>query len=277
MASLFSRLGFNFNTAKFGEASTLSEGANNTVNLISSSFPTFADWQKSDLSAGSPARTTYFQNPYTANFSSMNTSITSIKVSANTCNLSNIVTSSNNFTLEIGAFHSHTNNLSGIVVVTDPSIPSYDTASGIGQMSMMNLVRVDGPQTNTTPILGSFTSLFVRDDISSNVSQLIYYSGELANSIVAIAGVDANGDPITTYSSNLSSGELTNIVNYIDTTRGIMNTRRTHDWNFFQNSIQITKDVAFISQFNNLGNTNKYLINNVIGTNYLVTNLANTA
>jgi hypothetical protein len=68
-----------------------------------------------------------------------------------------------------------------------------------------------------------------------------------------------------------------NIVNYIDTTRGIMNTRRTHDWNFFQNSIQITKDVAFISQFNNLGNTNKRLIDNVIGTEYLVNNLANTA
>ena len=207
----------------------------------------------------------------------MNTSITSIRVSANTCNLSNIVTSSDNCTIEIGAFRSHTDNLSGIVVVTDPSVPSYDTASGIGQMSMMNLSRTDGPQTNTTPILGSFTSLFVRDEINSNVTQLIYYSGELANSIVANTSIDANGNTVTTYSSNLSSSELTNIVNYIDTTRGLMTTRRTHDWNFFQNSIQIAKDVAFISQFNNLGNTNKRLIDNVIGTEYLVNNLANTA
>jgi len=274
---VYTRLGLNFPTEKFGEASNLTTGAANTINLIANNTPKLADWQIADVQAGSPARSTYFKNPYTSNLASMNVSIASIKVSANLANLSNVMTSSNNFTLAIGTFHYHTDNVSGLNVVTDPSCPSFDTASAYGQMNMMNLTKTDGSQSNTNSILGSFTSLFVKDEIQANTVQLDYYAGILANSITIVIGDDGLGNPTSNASSNLAGSEIANIVSYIDSTTSLLNTRASHDKTFYQNSIQVTKDVAFMQQFNNLGNTQKYLLNNVIGTDYLVTNLANTA
>lgn len=262
---VYTRLGLNFPTEKFGEAETLTSGAANTINLITINTPKLTDWQIEDVQTGSPARSTYFKNPYTSNLASMNVSISSIKVSANSANLSNVFTAANNFTLAIGSFHFHTNNVSGLNVVTDPSCPSYDTASGFGQMNMMNLTKTDGPQSNTSSILGSFTSLFITDEIQANTNQFIYYDSELANSIVA------------NISSNLSSSEISNIVSYINSTTNQLNTRVSHDKTFYQNTLQVTSDIAFIQQFNNIGNTQKFLLNNVIGTPYLVNNLANTA
>lgn len=274
---VYTRLGLNFPTEKFGEASNLTTGAANTINLIANNTPKLADWQIADVQAGSPARSTYFKNPYTSNLASMNVSIASIKVSANLANLSNVMTSSNNFTLAIGTFHYHTDNVSGLNVVTDPSCPSFDTASAYGQMNMMNLTKTDGSQSNTNSILGSFTSLFVKDEIQANTVQLDYYAGILANSITIVIGDDGLGNTTSNASSNLAGSEIANIVSYIDSTTSLLNTRASHDKTFYQNSIQVTKDVAFMQQFNNLGNTQKYLLNNVIGTDYLVTNLANTA
>ena len=274
---IYTRLGLNFPTEKFGEAETLTSGAANTINLITNNTPKFEDWQIADVQAGSPARSTYFKNPYTSNLTSMNVSIASIKVSANLANLSNVFTAANNFTLAIGSFHYHTNNVSGLNVVSDPSCPSYDTASGYGQMNMMNLTKTDGKQSNTSSILGSFTSLFIKDEIQANTNQFIYYGAELANSLVIVVGNDGMGNPTTNISSNLSSSEISNIVSYINSTTSQLNTRTSHDKTFYQNSVEVTQDIAFIQQFNNLGNTQKYLLNNIIGTNYLVTNLANTA
>lgn len=274
---IYTRLGLNFPTEKFGKAETLTSGAANTINLITINTPKLTDWQIEDVQTGSPARSTYFKNPYTSNLASMNVSISSIKVSANSANLSNVFTAANNFTLAIGSFHFHTNNVSGLNVVTDPSCPSYDTASGFGQMNMMNLTKTDGPQSNTSSILGSFTSLFITDEIQANTNQFIYYDSELANSLVILVGDDGLGNVTTNISSNLSSAEITNIVNYINSTTNQLNTRTSHDKTFYQNTLQVTSDIAFIQQFNNIGNTQKFLLNNVIGTPYLVNNLANTA
>ena len=69
--SVFNRLGFNFDTARFGSAHTLSTGAANTVNLISNNMPAMPDWQKTDLANGGIVRTGYFQNPHTANLTTL--------------------------------------------------------------------------------------------------------------------------------------------------------------------------------------------------------------
>ena len=59
----------------------------------------------------------------------------------------------------------------------------------------------------------------------------------------------------------------------------IMTTRRNHDFTFYQNSLQVTKDAGFLQQFNSMGGTNTYLVENVIGTDSLKAKLAsaNTA
>ena len=58
--TVFNRLGYNFQSERFGDASLLSDGAKNTLGLIANNTPEFADWQKTDFAAGSIARATYF-------------------------------------------------------------------------------------------------------------------------------------------------------------------------------------------------------------------------
>jgi hypothetical protein len=124
---------------------------------------------------------------------------------------------------------------------------------------MMILTKTDGPQQNTDAILGSFTSLFIQDILDSNTVQLTSYAPLINVST-------SNTDPI-----------INTVAAYCNTTSSILNTRRLNDWTFYQNSLQVMKDTAFLQQFNAMGGTQTYLVKNLIGTPTLVNNLsANT-
>jgi len=260
MSSVYDRLGFNFDTTRFNGADTLSQGASNTLNLIASTTGQTSDWQKTDLASGPVVRTNYFVNPTQGNVSSMLVSTINIQSTAISTNTFTVLNSANNLIVELNAFLSHTNNVSGVSVVTDPTVPSLSSAQNIGQLNMMTLSKTDGV-SNTVPILGSYTSLFIPDILQANTIQLAAYASEFAGSIT----VDDGGNTI----SSLSDSELNNIENYMDGTRVILNTRRTEDWSFYRNSLQISKDAAFLQQFNGMGGTMSYLINNVVGTDSL--------
>lgn len=262
--SVFDRFDLNFDTTRFGDANILSDNASNTLNLIAATSGKFADWQISSLESGPIDRTDFFQNPTAGNVSSMLTITAAISANANTCNLANVETSATNLILELNRFKSHTDNISGVVLVTSQSVPSYDTALAFGQMSILNLAKSNEMQSNTDVMLGCFTSLFIPDILLANTNQLMVYDQQLANSIIL--------------SSNLTSAQIQTINNYINSTTSILYTRRTEDWTFYQNTFQIAKDAGFLQQFNNMGGTQSYLVKNIIGTTTLVENLtANTA
>ena len=277
--SVFNRLGFNFDTNRFGSAHTLSTGAANTINLISNNVPLMPDWQKSDLANGAIVRTDYFQNPTTTYVNSMLSSAAIISSNALTINAFSLAASANSLIVELGKFTSHTNNVSGVTLVFASDVPSYAGAAGSGQSSLLTLNMAGEPQTNTDIMLGSFTSLFIQDDLTANANQILSYSIQLKNSISANTTDDGEGGPsVTTYSSNLSNSIISSISSYCNSTSSILNTRRMHDWTFHRNLQQVTQDNGFLQQFNNLGATQKYLIKNVIGTTSLIGKLtsANT-
>ena len=277
--SVFNRLGFNFDTARFGSAHTLSTGAANTDNLISNNMPAMPDWQKTDLANGGIVRTGYFQNPTTTYVNSMLSSATIISSNALTINAFSLAASANSLILELGKFVSHTANISGVTVVYASDVPSYAGAAATGQSSLLTLNMAGEPQTNTDIMLGSFTSLFIQDILTANADQILSYSIQLKNSISAnTTGGGEDGPSVTTYSSNLANSIISSMSSYCNTTSDILNTRRMHDWTFHRNLQQIMQDNGFLQQFNNLGATQKYLIKNVIGTTSLVDKLtsANT-
>jgi hypothetical protein len=277
--TVFNRLGFNFDTNRFGSAHTLSTGAANTVNLISNNVPAMPDWQKSDLANGAIVRTDYFQNPATTYVNSMLSSAAIISSNALTINAFSLAASANSLIVELGKFTSHTNNVSGVTLVFASDVPSYAGAAGSGQSSLLTLNMAGEPQTNTDIMLGSFTSLFIQDDLTANANQILTYSIQLKNSISANTTDDGEGGPsVTTYSSNLANSIISSMSSYCNTTSSILNTRRMHDWTFHRNLQQVTQDNGFLQQFNNLGGTQKYLIKNVIGTTSLIGKLtsANT-
>lgn len=283
MGTVFDRFGYNFDSSKFGDAATLSSSAANTLNLVANNTPKYAQWQIDDLESGSPVRTDYFKNPTNTNTASMLVSSGNIKITANTimnANTDNVVgggittggifvstdqmaaaarlySSSGNLIIELNAFKKHTDNISGVTVVTSTDFPSYENAAGIGQMNMMTLTKTDGCPQNTVPILGSFTSLFISPELTANDQTLIVYNSEF--------NVNSNATFIQT------------ISNYSNTTTTIMSDRRNNDWTYFRNSYQVMKDVGFLQQFTNMGGTQSYLVKNLIGTTSLVEKLsANT-
>jgi hypothetical protein len=267
--TVYSRLALNFDTTRFGTAQTLSQSASNTLNLIANTTPLTA-WQKTNLAAGPAVRSNYFQNPTASNVANMLISASTLAASANLANDSLTSTLSTNLTIELNNFKSHTDNISGLTVSFSPGIPSLGAAQSVGQLNMMTLAKTDGV-TNTAPILGSFTSLFISDTLQANTVQLQYYANEYANSIITVTDPDSGN---TTTSSNLSPTEITKIQNYVISTTNVLYNQRMQDWTFYQNSLQVSQDVSFLQQFNSMGGTMSYLVNNVVGTPSLVTKLA---
>jgi hypothetical protein len=277
--TVFDRLGFNFDTTRFGSGNNLTPAAANSISRLSNVGTPMPDWQKSDLATSSVTKTNYFQNPTTTYVNSMLSSAISISSNALIINAFSMSASANNLIIELNRFVSHTDNISGITTVTSPSVPSFDRASNLGRMSLQILSKADEPQSNTDVLLGSFTSLFIQDILLANSNQLLSYSIQLKNSISANTTDDGEGGPsTTTYSSNLANSIISSMSSYCNTTSSILNTRRIHDWTFYQNTNELMRENGFLQQFNNLGNTQKFLIKNVIGTTSLVDKLtsANT-
>lgn len=261
--TIYSRLGLNFDTTRFGSAQTLAPSASNTLNLIANTAP-LKPWQTTDLSAGPVVRTNYFQNPTAGNVASMLISSNSLYYSANSANDSVTQALASSLTIELNNFKSHTDNISGVTVSNSQGIPSLNSAQNIGQLNMMTLSKTDGV-SNTAPILGSFTSLFIPDILTANTIKLTYYANEYANSV---------GANISGYiTSNLAPSEITNIQNYLLSTTNVLYNQRMQDWTFYQNSIQVSQDASFLQSFNNMGGTMSYLVNNLVGTPSLVSKI----
>jgi hypothetical protein len=143
-------------------------------------------------------------------------------------------------------------------------IPGLDTASSVGNYLLRIVNKTDGI-TNTTPMLGSMTSLFVSDEMNANAAS-IYQDYLTLTSSVAVNG-----------NCYISTAQLSAINSRLVVFNNFMDYRRISDWNFYANSSVIVINTIKMDKFNNLGNTQNYLINNLIGTDRLKNNLANTA
>ena len=105
--------------------------------------------------------------------------------------------------------------------------------------------------TNTSPILGSFTSLFIGPQLSAN-----------ANTI---------SSDYTTYQTGIQNDTLTLaqygiIENDLNTASILMTTRQSADVTFYTNLKNMVNNYNTVKQFSNMGETQTYLIQNFIGT-----------
>jgi hypothetical protein len=178
------------------------------------------------------------------------------------------MTSANSLLTQAQSYLDHTNRISGVTPFTgqDLTNPYYDTAMGLGKTALYITNQTDGI-SNTSPILGSFTSLFISDILTANTIKLTYYANEYANSI------SLNTDPMTgntSISSNLANSEIANIQSYITFTTNVLYNQRIQDWTFYQNSLQVSQDASFLQSFSSMGGTMTYLVNNLVGTPSLV-------
>lgn len=275
MASVYERLNFSFDTTKFGDSINLSE---NTKNFLNTAPVKLETWQKSDLANGSIVKTDYFKNPMinvtarlSDNVNAMNSIVQTIDTFDNGSGTA-LKTNLTNLIIEIQNYLSHTSNISGVTEakanVSETSnvishFPDYNKAVSAGEQILMLTNATDGV-ANTVPLLGNFTSLFISDEINANANNIIVNLVTVQNSIRT--ETTGGETPVTTTVSNLSSSLITSLTANVASANTLLSTRRLHDWNFFRNSLNILEDYNKINALGRVGNTQKYLINNLVGT-----------
>jgi hypothetical protein len=271
MTSLFDKLGYNFDSSRFGDAQYLSPQANAFLNAA----PMRIDpWMQSDIANGNIMMTNYYKNPLANVCNTLISNTTSIVVFANTvpfdfaqANANGLFESANTLLIEIQEFKNHTDNLSGVVTMTSntDTIPSLDTATTIGNQLLRILSTTDNIK-NTTPMLGSMTSLYVSSELESN------------NTIIASDFITLN-NAVSIVNGNcyLSPAQVDTINNHVNILKDFIYLRRTSDWSFFTNATIIVTDTMKLTSFNLIGNTQNNLIYSLIGTDRLKADLAQSA
>lgn len=264
MSSVFSRLDFTFDTSKFGDAQYLTPQAEAYLNAAPLEMP---NWVKSDLANGTVQTATYYRNPVenvctylTSNATNLltlaNTDVVNVFISTGAADSANLVIANlQGLLIEITNFKSHTDNISGIAVESSntDTIPNYDSATRVGNHLLSIVNSTDGVM-NTTPMLGSMTSLFITDDLISNSIILLNDYNTLNNSFTGSG------------TSNISNTTLNTISQHIEYVNTLITLRRTEDWNFYNNAVTIVNDYMSLFKLNNVGGTQKYLIDNLIGS-----------
>jgi len=281
-ANVFNRLSFSFDTSKFGDAIYLSPETKNFLNTQPISLET---WQKNDLANGTIISTNYYKNPVlnvcnalqssTQNLYNLILTITGY----DTANGAGMNSSANILLSEIVLFKQHTSNVAGVTraeaTVPDngsPVVeyPDYDTSVQLGQQLLMLLNNTDNIQ-DSTPLLGNMTSLFMGDEIAAN-TVIITNDYPTLNSSIYLDVANS------VFASNITATAANSIISHLQTASGMLSTRRLHDWNFYQQGVILLEDANKIDNLENVGNTQLYLINNLIGTEDYKTKLSsNTA
>lgn len=278
MTTIYERLDLNFDTDKFGDVNVLDE---KTIRYYTEFPNTLKDWQYADITGAPLSRSDYFRNPVINVSSELRITVNNMIQIANGVTYSNsantgaqIYTTAVSTLPEVDAFITHTNNVSGVSAqsMSSANIPSYDLALSIGN-EILRIVVSEEEILNASPFLGNFTSLFIENDLRVLANNLVINVSELANSITIIYTEES---PYISYESNLSSSKINSTYSNITAAYNLVHDRRTEDWEFYQRSRQILNDYMMLNRFNNLGNTQRTLISDYIGTDRLKNNLANT-
>jgi hypothetical protein len=282
MASIFERLSFNFDSSKFGDIELL---GNTSIDYYNSISTNLKDWQYQDIINSTAGREQYFVNPVSQVCSDIKISANSLYLNSLNVSFENDETTGNLISpksqdvyIEIDEFKSHTDNVSGVSTLSmSQGIPSYDLMVAVGN-EITRLIVTEENIANTSGVFGSATSLFVGDDLDTYLT-ILQNDVDLVDSSIRLEEIVDPEDPNTTIQievSNLTIGQVASVYNNVSSLYTLINTRRTEDWQFFQNSLDILSDLANVTRFTYVGNTQISLINQYIGTEKLKTIIANT-
>lgn len=295
--SIFQRLGYSFDDPE-NVVGRLSDKA---INYLDTFPPILKDWQVNDLSNDDFGN--YYQNPVanvvqdirdTSNtlitLLSANTSTNTNAVTGTTSTINTIFINVNTALANISTntsekFIIHTNRMSGVAPLESSNVqilnvestledtsaqPHYQTALGIGRLLLVLTHQTDSVN-NSAPVLGSFTSLFVANTLSNLSNSLSTYF-DLINNSITITGTGTEIDPFVR-NSNLSLSTVQTIENTVIEIQSTMNTRREHDINFYANSKNVFSELSSMGQFSQVGEVQKLLINEFIGTPKLISRI----
>jgi len=278
---LYGRLGFDFDTTKFGDAINLSNG---TKEFLNTQPIVLTDWQISDLANSNVATSAnYYRNPVLNVSNVLKQSIQNLSNVILTIEFyddvqaispaSNVVSLSANLILEIDQFISHTNNVSGVNVSSPTAIenteivleyPDYEKVIDLGRNLVM-LLKATDDREDASPVLASMTSIFIESDIANTNTLVVSDFNTINNSTRLVA---------SNVYSNISATTVNSIFSQIQTANTLIGGRREHDWNFYREGLSLLNDYDKVSKLEDVGTTQEYLIKNYIGTESYINKLS---
>lgn len=282
MAELFYKLGYNFDDPN----GYVGDFSSNVISHLENVPSVIEDWQSQDIADDNVGG--YLQNPVgtvTQNISSSaNNIIFTLSPGANVANIPNLTVSISGTTPTINTvfqnilnvasslylqssdatngFKAHTDRVSGVTNFTDylenttiNEKPFYNTIMAYSKVGVYIMYQTD-EVSNSSTVLGSMTSILIKPQLDGYSNTISTYANTINSSITA--GV-----------SNMTLTAATEIYNNLANTNNLMNTRRTHDENFFTNLRTLIGNYNNTRQFSRMGETQLDLMNSHIGTDKL--------
>lgn len=301
VGGIYANLGYNYDDPN-GNVNELS--ANTKASLANT--PAFiTTWQANDIATANTGG--YLRNPVSNAANTMsshsaniyNQIITANGLSGSTGTITNLFSSMANtcnditgYTYQVGEyppttvtvegeiskFLKHTNRLCGLRnyvddVRADPNAaetkPYKDTAIAYGKQ-VMYIVNQTDDITNTSPILGSFTSLMCEPQLTGLNVIISTHAGTINSSITYTSTIDGEGNTYVTAASNLSLSVVSQMYSDITNCKSILVTRRGHDENYFTNMKTFASRFDETKRFVNMGESETHLVENLIGTDKLL-------
>jgi hypothetical protein len=277
MPSIFDSLGYNYTPS----ANEVSDFSPEVIKSLDSLPPLLDEWQYEDLKNNDIATTNYLVNPVKIISESIRSKCLSIIAAcsnpddpANSVgNLVGVNSAASFVQSNSGPnFIAHTDRISGLVEPNENTsdLPHYDLAIGMAKTVMMIVYQADGIQNNA-PMIGSFTSLFIEEDLQDKLELINNYPEIIETSIEQVTETIGE-NTFVYYTSTLTTEEIQDIANDITSITTLFNTRRIHDENFYANTTILLEKFEEMKRYKDLGETENNLVNNFIGTDRLKAN-----
>lgn len=269
-SGLFHSFNYNFDDPN-GYIKELSQ---DTVEHLESMPPFITPWQAEDIANNDFEG--YYQNPMQSVTLTILVNANAIYIAANTgngvINMANVKTAASELISNAQSFLSHTNRLSGIDAWTgtDTVNPYMEQAMNLGRTAMYITYQTDGV-SNNAPILGSFSSLMIEPQLSANNNTLTIYKSNVVNSISSSFDIALQE---TVHTSNLTGTQISTIVTHINNLKNYMRNRQIGDIDYYSNVKYFVDAYNKTKKLNNLGETERYLVQNFIGTDKAKTRIA---
>lgn len=257
---IYEKLKFD-STFKFGDLMELSPSS---VAYVQYQNPKLDKWMIDAIASDMPVK--YYKNPLADSLDSIKNSLTQIKDCSDPDNISRTYLYKNELfdamktaISSTDLFITHTNCISGVETSKDPKKPDLNTALMVGQEMLVLTNAVDNISDNS-PMLGCFSSLYVKDNIDEYIKPINAFLTQIKDFISDKTELSVN---------EINSFIISTVENYVKLIDG----RRTKDEQFFENSVNIYRKYQEVKRFKHLGSLHKKLIKDSIGTEYLTKNL----
>lgn len=259
----YGTLGYNFDDPN----GAVEEYPQNTLNMLDKMPPFMDSWMAQDVTNNDVGG--YFRNPCSTNTSTIISTANNIYYWANGCSGLETVANVSYALLQTSTnFLAHTNRISGVTPwdPNDTVNPYYRSAVNYSKQLVYVTNQTDGI-TNTSVMMGSFTSVLVGPQVGANAALFAPYSSTVQNSVTATTDPESG---VTTKSSNLSSSIKTTLNTLMTNINTFLSTRQTHDITYYTNVKTTVDRVQSVIQFKDIGNSESALLKNYVGSTKLL-------